>query len=267
MDGDLEKIRTVGAYMVEVWKAAGMNMQHVYFKWCSDEINGHSNDYWMRVMDISKIFSIDRTKRCCTIMGRKEEDDMPTANLMYAVMQCSDIFFLKADICQLGLDQRKVNMLAREYASKKNLRPPIVISHHMLMGLQKGQVKMSKSDPDSAIFMEDTVDDVNRKVKKAYCPEKELGGNPCLDYVKHIIFGKFNKIEILRKPENGGNKVYNAYEELEKDFVSGALHPGDLKPALSKALNQILEPVRKHFKEDEHAKKLLARVKTFRVTK
>ena len=30
-------------------------------------------------------------------------------------MQCTDIFFLKADICQLGLDQRKVNMLAREY--------------------------------------------------------------------------------------------------------------------------------------------------------
>jgi tyrosyl-tRNA synthetase len=30
-------------------------------------------------------------------------------------MQCADIFFLKADICQLGVDQRKVNMLAREY--------------------------------------------------------------------------------------------------------------------------------------------------------
>lgn len=36
----------------------------------------------------------------------------------------------------------------------------------MLMGLKQGQAKMSKSDPDSAIFMEDTVEDVNRKIKK-----------------------------------------------------------------------------------------------------
>ena len=37
----------------------------------------------------------------------------------------------------------------------------MIISHHMLSGLKEGQEKMSKSDPDSAIFMEDTagVDD------------------------------------------------------------------------------------------------------------
>ena len=29
---------------------------------------------------------------------------------------------------------------------------------------------MSKSDPDSAIFMEDTSEDVARKIKNAYCP-------------------------------------------------------------------------------------------------
>ena len=44
----------------------------------------------------------------------------------------------------------------------------MILSHHMLAGLTG--VKMSKSDPDSAIFMEDTVKDVNRKVKKAWCP-------------------------------------------------------------------------------------------------
>jgi tyrosyl-tRNA synthetase len=62
-------------------------------------------------------------------------------------------------------------MLAREYASTKNLdRKPIILSHPMMMGLKEGQVKMSKSDPDSAIFMEDSAKDVERKVKKAYCP-------------------------------------------------------------------------------------------------
>ena len=34
-------------------------------------------------------------------------------NLHHACTQCSDIFFLKADICQLGMDQRKVRDTAR----------------------------------------------------------------------------------------------------------------------------------------------------------
>ena len=49
----------------------------------------------------------------------------------------------------------------REYAKDKKMRfSPIIISHHMLMGLKEGQEKMSKSDPDSAIFMEDSITDV-----------------------------------------------------------------------------------------------------------
>ena len=35
-------------------------------------------------------------------------------------MQAADVFELGVDICQLGLDQRKVNMLAREYAANAN---------------------------------------------------------------------------------------------------------------------------------------------------
>ena len=107
------------------------------------------------------------------------------------------MFFLKADICQLGMDQRKVNMLAREYAGDKKMRfKPIVISNHMLMGLKEGQEKMSKSDPDSAIFMEDAATDVNRKIEKAFCPERVVEGNPIVDYAKHIVMGYYGHIDI-----------------------------------------------------------------------
>jgi len=54
-------------------------------------------------------------------------------------------------------------MLAREYCSSSS--KPVIVSHHMLFGLKEGQSKMSKSDPDSAIFMEDSVKDVERKIK------------------------------------------------------------------------------------------------------
>ena len=48
---------------------------------------------------------------------------------------------------------------------------------------------MSKSDPESAIFMEDTEQDVKNKIKKAFCPLGIVNGNPIMDYVKNIIFG------------------------------------------------------------------------------
>ena len=58
-----------------------------------------------------------------------------------------------------------------------------------------------------------------------------------MDYLKHIVFGAKDSIEILRKPENGGNIVYKSYEDAENDYLAGKLHPGDLKPALAKVIN------------------------------
>lgn len=103
-------------------------------------------------------------------------------------MQCTDIFFLDVDICQLGIDQRKVNMLAIEMTDGKKDKP-IIVSHGMISGLVEGQPKMSKSDPNSAIFMEDTVKEVERKIKNAFCSPLIIEGNPILDYTKNIIFG------------------------------------------------------------------------------
>lgn len=275
MGGDLKKIRKVGEYMIEVWKAIGMDMDGVEFHWTSDEINERSDEYWPLVMDIARLNNLKRIIRCSQIMGRAEagEDGMPNLNLtaaqiFYPCMQCADIFFLKADICQLGMDQRKVNMLAREYCDlKKKKLKPIILSHHMLSGLLQGQEKMSKSDPSSAIFMEDSEADVKTKIKKAFCPPQEVEGNPCLEYIKYVVLPWFGHFEVSRKEENGGDVKYETYEALEADYKSGALHPGDLKPALTKAINSILQPVRDHFKNNNQAKQLLKQIKSYKVTK
>jgi tyrosyl-tRNA synthetase len=47
-------------------------------------------------------------------MGRKEGELQEAAQLLYPGMQVADIFTLGAKICQLGLDQRRANILARE---------------------------------------------------------------------------------------------------------------------------------------------------------
>lgn len=56
---------------------------------------------------------------------------------------------------------------------------------------------MSKSDPDSAIFMEDSVEDVNRKIKSAFCEPQIVDGNPAFDYIKYLVFEKFGKITVM----------------------------------------------------------------------
>jgi tyrosyl-tRNA synthetase len=97
-DGDLKKIRICGQYFVEVWRAAGMEMDNVFFLWASDEINAKSNEYIVRMIDIARRFNVPRIVRCCTIMGRKEEDDLSAAQIFYPCMQANDIFFLKVSL-------------------------------------------------------------------------------------------------------------------------------------------------------------------------
>lgn len=65
MGGDLKKINDVGKYMIEVWKAAGMNLQggKVEFIWSSEEINSRGSEYLPLVTDIASRFTLSRIKR------------------------------------------------------------------------------------------------------------------------------------------------------------------------------------------------------------
>ncbi len=277
MGGDLEKIKIVGKYFIEVWKACGMDMENVEFLWASDVMN--DSDYWLKVVNIGRINTVSRITRCAQIMGRNESESLSAAQIFYPCMQCADIFHLNADIAQLGLDQRKVNMLAREVAPKLGFKKPVVVSHHMLMGLGEPpksdlqgadaaiEKKMSKSNPDTAIFMTDDEAEIKRKIKKAYCPEKVIIDNPILEYCKYIVFEKFDKVKIERPEKFGGNVEYDSYSALEKDFEDGKLHPMDLKTTVAFSVNEIIKPVREYFENNTEAKKLKEQVDKFKVTR
>lgn len=59
---------------------------------------------------------------------------------------------------------------------------------------------------------------------------------------------------------------YTDYATFEADYLSGRIHPGDLKSAVTESLNRILEPVRQHFSQGE-PKALLEKIKKFKVTR
>ena len=275
--GDLDKIKVVGEYFIEVWKACGLDLEKVEFVWASDLVK--DPDYWKIVLDIARTNTVARITRCSQIMGRSESDSLSAAQIMYPCMQAADIFYLKADVTQLGMDQRKVNMLAREIGEKLGYYKPVVISHHMLMGLleppknvtdaveRATAMKMSKSKPDSAIFMDDSADEIKRKIGKAYCPQGQVNENPIMEYCKYIVFEKFDKIVVERPEKFGGNLEINSYKELEEVYLSGKLHPMDLKNTVARYINELVAPVREHFEKNSHAKHLLEKVKSFQVTR
>ena len=73
---------------------------------------------------------------------------------------------------------------------------------------------------------------------------------------------------MIERPEKfGGNLSLGSYAELAELYKSGKLHPMDLKNAVAVHINQLVEPVRNHFARNARAKKLLAQVKGFEVTR
>lgn len=269
MGGDLEKIKTTGQYMIEVWKACGMNTSRVRFLWASDEFSSRGDDYWSGVLANATAITLKRTLRCTQIMGRADTDDLSASQIFYPIMQCTDIEFLGVDVCQLGGDQRKVNMLARERASQQGRPAPVVYSHPMIPGLLQGQEKMSKSKPDTAIFMEDSKEEVNRKIRAAYCPPGEVNSkdNPCLQFFRFVVFPSYRqrgqKVQIVDWDNNDTTAVFESFQQLEAVYASGSIHPKVLKANLACLLNELLEPVRQHFEKDPRARELKAKVQSY----
>ncbi|MFW9779674.1 MAG: tyrosine--tRNA ligase [Candidatus Heimdallarchaeota archaeon] len=277
LGGDLEKIQTTGDYLVEVWRLTGMNLSRVNFLWVSDFVKDDA--YWKMVMRIARNSTLKRILRTSQIMGRSESEVLQASHILYPCMQCADVFWQDLDATQLGMDQRKVNMLAREVGPKLFGKKPVVISHHMLLGLVPPKnhydnlekkimdLKMSKSNPDSAIFMTDTESEISRKIVKAYCPEGLVDGNPILEYAKYLVFEVGKKFVVERSSKFGGDIVFSTFTELSKVFRDKELHPLDLKKAIVRELNNLVEPVRKAFDTNNRLRDLKDLVESFEVTR
>ncbi len=278
MGGDLEKIRMVGEYFIEVWNAAGLEgkVQHVWHKEHFDD-----PEYWKKVIRIAKSHTLKRTIRAMTIAGRTEAEIKETAMVFYPSMQAADIFQLEADICQLGLDQRKVNMLAREVGPELGYWKPVVVSHRMLLGLlgprkmgfdEDEEIdtlissKMSKSKPESGIFVHDSREDIFRKIRNAYCPKSEVKDNPIVQYVRELIFRKYGKFRIERDEKFGGDIEFGTYQEFEEAWKMGEIHPLDLKNAVAAYIDDMVKPIREHFQKGK-AKELYEHVRSLRITR
>ncbi len=167
------------------------------------------------------------------------------AQVIYPLMQAVDIAHLGADVAVGGIDQRKVHMIARENLPSLGYAKPVCVHTPLLHGLD-GSEKMSSSK-GNFIAVDDSPDVIHDKMAKAFCPPKQTTDNPVIEYAEHVVFPKFERLEIDRPPKYGGHLDIESPKALKEKYRAGELHPTDLKKAVSDALVRALDPVRKYF--------------------
>ena len=215
--------------------------------------------------------------------------------MMYPIMQVADIFAQGVNIAHAGIDQRKAHVIAREVAPYLTVKPlkrkhneheeiykPVALHTMLTMGLQKppilptskaeaqqmaAEMKMSKSKPEGAIFITDSEANIRAKMMGAFCPEKNIEYNPVLQWAKLFVFNINKELTIERQKKYGGTIHFDNYEELEKIYAHGELHPQDLKNGVAESLVETLAPVRKYFENPKHHQLLEELEKVTRGTK
>ncbi|RLG20396.1 tyrosine--tRNA ligase [Candidatus Micrarchaeota archaeon] len=284
-DGNLELIKKAALHFKHSWLACGVPESKVEFLFPDklyDDI-----DYWAKVVKVAREVTVARVVRTLEIAGRSEDaqESRKVAELIYTPMQVADIFHFGVKLCQLGMDQRKANMVAREVGEKLGYWKPVSVHHHLLQGLGKppqwplppdaterkrmlSSVKMSKSLPQSCIYIYDEPPAIKKKLGTAFCPEREVEFNPVIDIARHIIYReRKNGITIERPAKFGGKLELQTFDELARVYKEGKLHPADLKNAVADELSEILKPVRTYFEKNKGARESKEFILKARITR
>lgn len=278
-----ECLRLVGG---DTEKLEILHAEEVYNSW---KVNNQS--FWDFDLNVCKELTLSRVLKSVSIMGKTAGEDVTFGTLRYPALQTADAYFMQTHLVHAGMDQRKCHVLMREIAYKlgenyqlkiggKSIKP-IAIHHNLLLGLDTPTrvstnttvtitnetdtsveieevftaSKMSKSKPDSAIWVHDSTEEIARKLKKAYCPIvdpnlDEAGNrtiqnqNPILDWCKNMIYPAGQIVSVNRSEKFGGNKTFASYNELESDYFAGNLHPLDLKNGVAQTLGKWFTPIR-----------------------
>jgi tyrosyl-tRNA synthetase len=266
LGGRMENIQTCGEYLKQCYTALGIPPSKATYLWASELTS--KKEYWERVIRVGKAVSVNRIWRALPIMGRgMNATDLEAASAFYPCMQVADIFEMKLDVACAGMDQRKAHALARDVGDKLGWGKPTSLHTHLLPGLAgmkrmettsfdedkqlNTQItsKMSKSVAGSGVIVHDEPDIIRKKLRSAYCPEKDIENNPVIEIARYIIFPWTGSFTVDRPSKYGGPASFATAEELNTEYRAGKLHPLDLKNAVAESLVKILEPVRAEFKQ------------------
>lgn len=66
-----------------------------------------------------------------------------------------------------------------------------------------------------------------------------------------LPYSESKALTLRRSADNGGDQVFCSATELSAAFAAGSVHPGDLKPAVRDAVEEVMSRVRAAIKADK----------------
>ena len=262
--GNMEDIQKTAVYMEETFRALldypeeGDGPGQLRFYWASQLMD--SGDYWARVLRCSKGATLTMVRKTFTIMGRDEaSSDHDLSKFYYPAMQAADIFELNIDVAIGGMDQRKAHMFMRDMASKWNWKKATCLHTPILSSLKASGVrmdsfdhKMSKSDPNGALLLHDTLEKVQKKMKKAYL-DPEDDQSPVYELAEHVVLPEFGHIQVTPNPKFGEPSTWNDLASFKAAVKDGTLHPFDAKMGVAAGVAAGLSSIAEHFEANPEA--------------
>ena len=246
--GTFEAIRETAERMREQFLAYGLEADRTEFVYGSSY--QLDEEYVLDLHALGLETTLNRAQRA---MAEIQSGDVAkVSHVVYPLMQALDIAYLDLDLAVGGIDQRKVHVLAREGLPALGYEAPSALHTPILADLDTGVGKMSSST-GTTISMEDTAEDLERKVNGAFCPPTrdpapDADGNerehPVLQLFRYHVFPRFESVTVERPDEYGGNVTYGDYESLAAALEAGELHPADAKSALAGSLDELIAPGR-----------------------
>jgi len=207
------------------------------------KIHEHTELTWL----LATITPVGQLSRMTQYKEKVKEGNPSNAGLLfYPILMASDILLYKGESVPIGDDQKQhlelTQDLAERFNSKFGKTFPIPKAFFLeknysrIKSLLNPNKKMAKSNPDEAILILDSPDEIKRKIKKAVTDSGkeikfDLNSKPAISNLLTIYSGFSDK----------------SIEELEKEFQNKSY--SEFKESLIQLLIEKLIPIQKKYNE------------------
>ncbi|MCL4403588.1 MAG: tyrosine--tRNA ligase [Candidatus Marsarchaeota archaeon] len=207
------------------------------------------NDYQMDIFKMSTLANVQTAMHAASEVTRMKNPKV--SELIYPIMQALDEQYLGVDMQLGGLDQRHIMAFAREYMPKMGYNKNVELMMPLVPSLKGPGVKMSSSVYGSNIKVNASEEEIKKTIQEAYCPIGVMQDNPITAIVSLLILPTEGKLVIARDSKFGGDLEITSAKQLEEVYTSKALHPSDLKAAVTEYLIRKLARVRNYFESNK----------------
>lgn len=180
--------------------------------------------------------SFSNVNRLGDMIQYKEKQEKNLSLLSYPVLMAADIFMYDADLVIVGNDQKQHLELTKylfQKFEKKVKKGLLKIPNFLIFSKDKGsrilslsnpKKKMSKSDPNGCLFLKDTKETIEKKIKRAQTDSEnkiryDLENKPGISNLL-VLFSVFSNLNIPTLEDKFNKKDYSFLKKELTEIIN-----------------------------------------------